>query len=404
MALFAYKARRGDGTAVRGNREAEGAAALARRLRTEGLVLVEARPSKGRSPRRLRGRSPLSPQELLLFTFNLRTLLEAGLPLLVGFEDLEKQARRPAVRRVFREIAESIAGGSSLADALGRHRETFPAVYRAMVAAGESSGRLPEALDRLHSLLDWRMEVGKQIRNLLAYPIIVLTALLGLAVLALVWVLPRFMGILEMVGGTLPAPTRALLWMSEALRTGWPFLGAIAVGLPVAVVLLRRIRSVRRATDGALLRAPVVGPLVSVSACSQVVHFMSAGIDAGIGLPECLALTAEVGGNEAIRTAVLKVRHQVMSGESLGGAFEAAGIFPPFVRRMVAIGESSGALVETLRRAQIVYDRELPQALRRFSAGLQPMLTAAMGGGLLFLILAILLPLYRVYENLGGAQ
>jgi len=402
MTQYAYKARAIDGTSVGGRREAENVQELSRRLRAEGFHLVEAR-EKRTGPKRLARCPKASIQDLLLFTFNLRTMLEAGLPLLTALADLEEETKSPSVRRVIRQIGETIAGGSTLAHALERNPGVFPSSYRAMVAAGESSGRLVEALDRLHSLLEWRQELRSQLRQLTTYPIVVLIALFGLGILALVWVIPRFESILIMAGGSLPLPTRILVAASTGLREDWPWAILFCIGVIVGTFLLRRVRSFRLVSDRVSLRLPIVGPLIAVSSYSQVVHFLGAGIDSGLGLPESLELTAAVVENRALKQAIDKVRHQVIGGASLGESFKSAGVFPPFVQRMVTIGENSGSLVETLRRAQIVYDRELPAALKRFAAAFQPAVTLVMGGALLFMILAILLPLYRIYDSLGGA-
>ncbi len=403
MTQFAYKARAHDGSPVRGYREADDSIDLSRRLRAEGLFLVEAGPVRAPLLQRFRGRG-LSPSELMMFTFHLRTLLEAGVPLLAGLGDLEGHTRKASTRRIIREVGESISGGSSLAQALDRHPRAFPTPYRGMVRAGESTGRLVESLERVLALLEWRQELKGQIRQLTTYPIIVFSALIGLAVLALVWVIPRFEAILTAVEGKMPLPTRILLGLSSLLLNHWPYLVAALAAAVAAWIILRRIAVTRLFTDAAVLKIPFIGRLTLVTGMSQIVHFLAAGIDTGLGLPDSLDMAAGSIENRSLRGSVLRVQHLVIGGESLAGAMEKAGGFPSLVRRMVAIGESSGSLVETLRRAETVYDRELPAAIKRFAAAFEPAITLVMGGALLFLLLSVLLPLYRIYETMGGAQ
>jgi type II secretory pathway component PulF len=404
MPQFAYRARSADGSAVQGQREAEDQRELSRCLRREGIFLVEVRPagSSGQHLRRLRGR--LSRQDLIFFTFHLRTYLEAGLPILGALEDLEQQVRRASARRVVREIRESISGGSTLTQALECQEGSFPPTYIGMIRAGESTGRLVECLDRILSLLEWREDLRKQLRQLATYPAIVLLALLGLGILAIEWLIPKFAGILGELNTALPLPTRILLGFAGSARAGWLW---IAVGLPVLALswfALRRIRRFRLATDRAVLSIPGLGRFVSIAAFAQVVHFLGAGMDTGMGLPESLELTAEVVDNRSISASILRVRHMVMGGETLTNAVARAGGFPLLVQRMIAIGESSGTLTETLRRAQAAYDRDLSAAIKRLASYVEPATTILMGGIVAFLLLSVLLPVYRVYESIGGAQ
>lgn len=416
MPEYAFRARTAEGEARKGTRAAESPADLVRLLRADGLVLVDSRPAgaAGRFPlgadapgaaRTARSASGgsvrLAPAEVLLLTFHLRTMLEAGFPLLVGLNDLETHARGRNTKRIVRGLADSISGGSTFADALDRYPGVFSNAYRGMVRAGESTGRLVEALDEVHGWLEWRMETLRQVRQILTYPAIVAASLVGLGVLMLVWVLPQFRALLEGLSIELPLPTRILVGISSFMTGAWMYIAAACVALVVAWILIRRIPSTRIASDRILLRIPVIGPVLEASAFAQVVHFIGSGVDAGLGLPETLEITAGLVENRALRASILRSRNLVIGGASLSDSIDTS-LFPHLVQRMIAMGENTGSLADTMRRSRIVFDRELQRMIKRITSLMEPVMTLCLGAALLFMLLSILLPLYQIYENAGG--
>ncbi len=400
MAVLAYKARDGAGRLARGRINSAGEESLREELRSRGLYLIEASPARkasGVSGGRVRA------ADLILFTFHLQAVTTAGIPLLVGLRDLAEQTPNRRFRRVVEELGQSIQEGSTLSQALGRFPAIFPESYVHMVEAGESSGQLDEVLARLTGLLEWSQEMRAQLRQLLTYPAIVISALAGLVVLLLSFVLPRFQDVLVSLDAGLPWPTRALMRLSDAASTGWPVVLGCALVLAGSWTAGRRIRWSRERMDAIALRVPGTGPLLRALAAAQIAHFLGALSAAGVPVTRSLELLSRVMGNLHLSRRLDEVGGRILSGFTLTQSFAKAGILPPMVQRMISIGEETGDLPGALRKAEEFYDRELPRRIRRIFDLAGPILTVVIGAVLLFVLLSVLLPLYQAYSAAGGA-
>ena len=397
MVTISYRARVHQGRLRRGKAAAASSAALRDQLHAQGLYLVEATLGRREA---VGGRARISRRELSLFTHNLHSIMAGGVPLLVGLEDIARQTPSRAFRQVLEEVIAALNGGASLSAAFERHPHVFPADYARMVGAGEESGRLDDVLERLVRLLDWHEEVRAQLRQLFTYPAIVLAALAGLVVLLVGWVVPRFRGIFDTLGASLPLPTRILLALSDGFLRHWPLLLALIVGGVTAFFLLRRLPGVRAAMDALLLRLPVIGELRLSLVSSMVAHFLGAFIGSGVPVTQGLDLLAGMVGNSKIAAALREVRDRILKGETLTRAFTAVAVFPPLVLRMIAIGEETGTLPQSLAKAEEYYNREIPRRVKRLVDLTGPALTILMGAILCVVLLAVLLPIYQLYNSL----
>ncbi len=396
MPRHAYKARDEQGRVARGELEAPGVAELREALRFRGLFLVEAREA---APRR---RGSVSRDELILFTFHLQAVFAAGIPLIVGLNDLAEQTGSRRFRAVVEDVRDSISQGATMRQALARHPRAFPASYVQMVGSGEASGRIDEILGRMVRLLEWSADLRSQIRQLLVYPAVVCAAMLGLIILMLTYVLPRFSEILETLSVGLPWPTRVLMSLSRGFQEYWPFLLGGCVGLGALAAFVVRAKSTRRRLDALVLHLPVVGPLQRASVGSQVAHFLGGFTDAGVPIDQALELLAGVVSNLHVSRRIEQVRSRVLGGETLTQAFASASILPPLVYRMLAIGEETGQIPRALRKAEEYYDRDIPRRVKKLMDLMGPALTVALGAVLLFVLASVLLPLYRAYSAIGG--
>jgi type IV pilus assembly protein PilC len=396
MARHAYKARDEQGRIARGELEAPGVVELREALRFRGLFLVEARETA------LRRGGSVSRDELILFTFHLQAVFASGIPLIVGLNDLAQQTGSRRFRRVVEDVRDAISQGATMRQALSRHPRAFPPSYAHMVEAGEASGHIEEILGRLVHLLEWSADLRSQLRQLLTYPAIVSTAMLGLVILLLTFVLPRFSEILETLSVGLPWPTRMLMATSRGLQAYWPFLLGGCAGIVVLSVVLLRASSTRRWLDALALRLPVIGPLNRASVGSQIAHFLGGFAEAGVPIDQGLILLAGLVSNRHVSRRIEQVRNRVLSGETLTQAFAGASILPPLVYRMLAIGEETGQIPRALRRAEEYYDRDIPRRVKRLMDLMGPALTVVLGAILLFVLSSVLLPLYRAYAAIGG--
>ncbi|MCA9753363.1 MAG: type II secretion system F family protein [Gemmatimonadetes bacterium] len=399
MPTFAFTARNGAGQVVQGSRAANDVSALRRLLADEGVLLVRSREAKKAGA--VGSLRPLPVRELIVFTFHMQNVLDAGVPILSGLTDLREETRHPALRAVIADVIDRLNGGETFAQALAHHPTIFDQHYVSMVDAGEQSGRLPYVMERLVQLLEWREELRRSIRDMTTYPIVVLVALVGLVALVLGFVFPRFMEVFQRIDFELPWPTRVLIGASDFMQSWWWAVGLGVIAAWIGLTLLRRVDSVRLRLDTALLRAPIVGPVVSMVNFGQVAKALASFLDAGIALPRALELISRMVGNRRAGRSVDEARTSILAGETLTEGFRAAGLFPPLVLRMVRMGEQSGRLVEALGKVGAIYDREVPVRTKRLLDALSPILTGVMGGILLFVILSVLLPLYRMYQEIG---
>lgn len=399
MPLYAYRARDEAGRSRRGRGSFASPRELASNLRAEGLYLVDASTV---SLRRFTVRGRVPRKELILFTFHLQSIVAGGIPLLVGLRDLAAETSNRTFRRVVEDLESLLARGSTLSQALARHPEVFSNSYVRMVEAGEAGGRLDECLGRLVHLLEWTEELRSQLRQLVAYPIVVIVALLGLVGLLLGWVLPRFRSVLDSLQVELPWNTRVLLGASSFLVAHWlPLVAGLAAAL-VAWRVVVGLERVRVLLDAWALRLPVVGKLQQGLVASQIAHFLGAFTETGVPIGTGLELVAGVVNNRHVSRRLHWLRDRVLGGETLTTAFRQAEIVPSLVLRMVAIGEETGTLAESLAKARAHYDRELPRQVKALFDVLSPVLTILLGIALLFVILSVLLPIYKLYGAIEG--
>ncbi len=398
MATLAYRARDDAGRLLRGLAEADSPAELRIRFREQGLWLISAKPRLRRGVARAR----IARHELIVFTFHLQTVVAGGIPLLTGLNDLINETRSGAFRAVIEEVRREIEGGNSLAGALAKFPRVFPSSYVHMIEGGEASGSLDRTLERLVGLLEWREELEAQVRQLLTYPVVVIFFMLGLIALMLGFVLPRFRGVLDSLNVELPWSTRFLLGASDLMLHRWPLMVAGLVGFVALSVFLAKLPRTRVWLDGISLRVPVVGSLRLSLVASQIAHFLGAFVETGVPIGLGLELVAGIVDNRHARARIERVRARVLAGETLTGAFREAQILPPLVLRMIAIGEETGALPTSLEKAARFYDREIPRRVKQLFELISPLLTVVLGIGLLFTILSVLLPIYKMYSAIGA--
>jgi len=283
--------------------------------------------------------------------------------------------------------------GEPLADALAASPRVFPPLFRDLVRAGEASGALAAALARLADYTEATAAVRARLRAALTYPLVMAAATVAVLAFLLAWVVPQLAQLFAETGATLPLATRVLIGFTSALRSGWPLLAAVAV---VAAWTARRALATeagRASLDAALLDVPVVGRIVRRAAVARVARTVATLLAGGVALEAALEITAAGSGNSRIASAIRKARDAVRDGEPLADALRKTGVFPPLVARLVAVGERGGTLPAMLERAATTYDREVDAAISTAIALLEPALVLVMGGVVLAIVAAVLVPL-----------
>ncbi len=403
--VYAWQGLSADGRRLSGSLEAEGARAARARLRRDGVFPTALREDTAAAGGgeglidRLFGESRnarLRPAELALVSRQLATLMAAGVPAVEALDAVAEQAERPAERRILQAVREDVVGGSALADALARHPASFPVLYSGMVRAGEAAGALDLVLGRLASWTETQSQLASKLRNALAYPILMLVASLGIVGFLLAFVVPKVTRIFEDQRQALPLPTRLLLGVSNLLLDNLGVVLFLAAATVAGALVALRRPPIRLKLDRMLLRAPVIGPLVTRVAVARFARTLATLLAGGLPLLEALPIAGEVSGNGAMADAVRQAALAVREGRALAPTLRELGLFPPLLVHMVRVGERSGEIEGMLERVSDAYEGEVEGALATLTAVLEPALILVMGGIVLFIVLAILLPIFEI--------
>ncbi|WP_374467842.1 type II secretion system inner membrane protein GspF [Phenylobacterium sp.] len=399
MSAFEYVALDAGGRTRQGVVQAASERAAREQLQGRRLVPVKVQPAAERAatPSWLRRLVPdrLGARQLALVTRQLATLIAVA-PLEEALRTLALQAERPAVRRVLLATHAGVLEGYRLSDAMGRQGDAFPRLYRAMVAAGESSGALPEILERLADLLERDEQARSKLLVALVYPAALAVTALGVIAALITFVVPRVVEQFDSMGQRLPWLTRAIIFLSDFSRDwGWLLLLLLLVAGLGAAQALRR-PELRLRFDAALLRVPFLGRLIRDLHAARLARTLSTMIAAGVPVLEGLRLTVPTVHNRALRAAVEGMADTVREGGSLSGAMRRAGVFPPILLYMAASGENAGRVDLMLGRAAEYLEREFNAVVQVALSLLEPAIIIVMGLIVTVIVLSILLPILQI--------
>jgi len=371
------------------------------RLRENGSFLVRSRPAeKPAPPTKTDGK--IEKKHLLALLEYMAGSAQVGMPIMTTLSDVEPRLESKKLRTIVAEMRDTMSlEGKSLSEAMAEHPKCFGAFYVSTIEAGEASGQLDYVLAQLVKHLDWQQTIGSQIKQATLYPIIIIVAITGLLLVLVGFVFPRLIPVLTQRGAELPMATRVVIAASELIRGYWIAGVALVVASALIVVIGRRNPVTRAKIDGLLLRIPVFGELITQINMARLVTYLALFYRTGVEIVYSLQLSERLVGNRAVARAVAGVREAIIGGESLGAAFSANPLFPPMVVRSISLGEVTGHLDDALTRASVYYEREIPAAVRRMVTVLQPALIAVMGGAVLLVALAIILPILGIYDSIG---
>ncbi|WP_418648198.1 type II secretion system F family protein [Thauera butanivorans] len=397
MKTYSYRAMSTDGRLLRGRLDAADLADLEQRLREQGLAFIngEARPGFDLPRRRVPRR------ELIHFCFHLEQLLAAGVPPFESLAALRDATTHPRMRTAVVTLLADIERGQPLSDAAAHQPGVFPPATVALLRAGEQAGRLPETIRDIGAALEHEDELAAYARRIAIYPAIVASLMLLAVAVALVHVVPELEKLFRSSGQTLPLQTRLLIGLSHAVtQAGWLLPGGIALGLAGMHGFLSRSDAARTRLHHLLLRLPVVGEILGKLALARFASVLATLYAAGITIIDALRITRDITGNLALRKALHTASERIEQGHAVSAAFEATGLFPPLVERMLRVGEQTGGLDRALGNVATLYRRDVADATGRLQAAIEPLLTLAMGALLLWIASAVLGPIYDIITRL----
>ena len=358
-----------------------------------------AQPAAGRAFLSFR-RDRLSPKELALFTRQLATLAEVA-PLEEALRTLMRQSEAESARLVVGDVHAGLLEGRRLADAMARQAPSFPPLYRAMVAAGETTGSLTVILARLADLLERQAAVRGKLFAALAYPLVLAVVALGVVAALMIFVVPRVVEQFTDVGQQLPFLTRAVIALSSFAANWWWLIALLIAAAAFTWVSAMRRETFKARVDARLLRFPVIGRLLRDLYAARFARTLATMVASRLPLVEGLRLTVPTIRNAALAGATAGLVDQVRAGGSLSAAMRETGVFPPLLIYMTASGESAGRLEQMLERAADYLEREFDRFTAASMALLEPAIIVVMGACVALIILAILLPILQL-QNLAG--
>jgi type IV pilus assembly protein PilC len=367
-------------------------------LRKRNIVATSVK-EKGKKKGFSLGGGKVKDKDVVVFTRQFSTMIDAGLPLVQALDILGSQVGNKKFSSIITQIKEDVEGGATYADALMKHPRVFSELYANMVAAGETGGILDTVLNRLAAYMEKTIKLKRKVKGAMIYPIVVTVVAILVIVVIMVYVVPTFSSMFTALGGTLPAPTRIVIAISHFLGGigGIVLLGTVVASV-IGFVQFRRTPNGKYLTDKLFLKLPVFGTLILKVAVAKFTSTLGTLVSSGVPILEGLEITAKTAGNKVIERSVYKVREAVQEGKTLAEPLGKERIFPDMVVQMISVGESAGALDTMLSKIADFYDEEVDAAVSNLTSMIEPMLMVFLGGTVGYIVISMYLPIFKVMQ------
>jgi type IV pilus assembly protein PilC len=381
------------GNRVTGKSLAPDEAALRADLRRQGIAVSKIK----KQSQAFKTGGKVKAEDIAVFSRQLATMLAAGIPLVQAFEIVGSGSDKPAMQKLILDIKADVEGGTSLHEALGKHPLHFDDLFVNLVEAGEQAGALETLLDKIATYKEKTEALKKKVKKALFYPAAVMVVAIVVTVILLIFVIPQFESLFKGFGADLPAFTQFVIDMSRGLQDNGLYVAAVLAGAVYAFFYFhKRSRKMREFLDRAMLKFPIIGPILYKGAIARFSRTLSTMFAAGVPLVEALESVAGACGNIVFEDAVMKMRDEVATGQRLQRAMENTGLFPNMVIQMIAVGEEAGALDAMSGKVATFYEAEVDNAVDSMSSLLEPLIMAILGilvGGL---VIAMYLPIFKL--------
>ncbi|HCF95820.1 MAG: type II secretion system F family protein [Verrucomicrobiota bacterium] len=340
---------------------------------------------------------------LMLFTRQLATLIDAGLPLLRGLNVLGKQEKNPTLKRVTFELAEAVESGSTFSEALAQHPKVFNKLYVNMVRAGEIGGVMEVVLIRLAEFQEKAQKIRGKVKSAMVYPVVVLFMAVAILAFLMIFIIPKFKEIFDdlLEGQELPGLTKFVMACSDAVRTNFPAVAATVVAIVIALKMFGKTALGRKLIDQVVLYIPIFGSLLRKVAISRFARTLGTLISSGVPILQSLTIVRETAGNQVVADAISNVHESIKEGDSMVGPLEQSKVFPPMVVSMIDVGEETGALPEMLLKVADVYDDEVDNAVEGMTSLLEPIMIIFLALIVGSIVIAMFMPLVKIIESLS---
>lgn len=389
--VFEWEGKDRNGKIVRGELRAGGEAMVSATLRRQGILVSKVKK------RRMSGGKAIKQKDIAVFTRQLATMMRAGVPLLQSFEIVGRGSTNPRLTRLLNDIKQDVETGTSLSNALRKQPLYFDALYCNLVEAGEAAGILESLLDRLAIYQEKTVALKNKIKSALTYPIAVFVVAFVVVAVIMIFVVPAFKDVFKSFGADLPAPTLAVIAMSEFFVSYWYLIfGSIGGGLYFFFQSWKRSVKMQHTMDRLLLKIPIFGDLLYKSAVARWTRTLSTMFAAGVPLVEALDSVGGAAGNAVFAEATEKIQRDVSTGTALTTSMQTTGIFPTMVIQMASIGEESGSLDHMLGKAAEFFEDEVDEAVNALSSLMEPFIIVILGTIIGGIVVSMYLPIFKI--------
>jgi type IV pilus assembly protein PilC len=343
----------------------------------------------------------VTSKDIVVFTRQFSTMIDAGLPLVQGLNMLTEQSQNKTFKRILSQVTRDVEGGSTLADALGKHPKVFDSLFVNLVAAGEVGGILDTILQRLAAYIEKTQKLKAQIKGALTYPAVVVAIAIIVIAVIMIFVIPVFQDMFSSFGKALPAPTQLVVNMSNFTKSNVHWIILAIIILAFAFKRYRATASGRRRVDSAMLRLPIIGELIRKVAVARFTRTLGTMVKSGVPILDALEITARTAGNVIVEEVVMDARSSIAEGQTIAEPLAESIIFPGMVTQMISVGESTGALDAMLEKIADFYDDEVDATVAAMTSMLEPLLMLFLGGSIGGLVIAMYLPIFQMAAAMG---
>ncbi len=394
---FTYKVRDAQGQLIEGELAADNATIVTAKLREMGYIPIEIQKKEEGLKREITiGGNKVKLKDLAIFSRQFATMINSGLSLLRSLNILAEQTESKPLRETVKQVRDDIEGGGSLSAALAKHPKVFNELYVSMVRSGETGGNLDLVLVRLAETIEKQVALRGEIKSAMTYPVVVFVMVILIVTAMLIFIVPMFENLYKELGGTLPAPTRLLIGISNAIKSFWWLIIILGVAFVFGLRAWKKTESGRMFMDSFKLKVPVFGPLFHKVALSRFSRTFSDLIKSGVPILESLDIVSGTVNNAVVSKAILAVQESVKTGESVARPLLEHSVFPPMVVQMIAVGEETGALDTMLTKIADFYDQEIEATVQALTSLIEPILIAIMGAAVGGMVIALYMPMFNI--------
>jgi type IV pilus assembly protein PilC len=403
MPFFLWVAETRKGKKIKGELEAANEQIALNQIRKRNLKILKIKPKPKDIFENIAFMQPkVTNKDLVVFTRQFSTMIDAGLPLVQGLTILADQTENPTFRRILKQVTRDVEGGSTLAEAMKKHPKVFDDLFVNLIAAGEMGGILDTILQRLATFIEKAEDLKSKIKGAMTYPIVVMAIATIVIAVILIFVIPVFQDMFSNFGQALPMPTQVVVALSDFMKANIIFIIPAIIALIVAFKKYRDTKGGKKTTDIIVLKLPIFGDLLKKTAVARFTRTLGTMLASGVPILDSLEIVAKTAGNVVLEEIIFDVRSSIAEGQTIAEPLSETDVFPGMVIQMISVGEATGALDTMLSKIADFYDKEVDTAVDALTSMLEPLLMLFLGGSIGGLVVAMYLPIFTMAGAVGG--